>query len=210
LLLNKLQQMQKSDLSKVLDISRPTANKFYSEVSPDYITETESGLVWTESGCFYRGAGLAMSKDAAYMKVFCDSIKKLYKGLQGKGHKYLGYIFQLLPYVNREHNILCWNPEEKEKCSIQRMNLLDVCGLVGFDTKHIDRLFNIFASQKFDIDGCEEGYFRLLNQPNSNDYRTADILINPHLFYAGTDFRQADYAYATGARRKKLASIEHQ
>lgn len=123
--------------------SKRSADKF------DHIAETESGLVWIESGRFYRGAGLAMSKDAAYMKVFCDSIKKLYKGLQGKGHKYLGYIFQLLPYVNREHNILCWNPEEKEKCSIQRMDLLDVCGLVGFDTKHIDRLFNILASQKF-------------------------------------------------------------
>ena len=204
LLLPNKKQMQRTDLADIMMLSTPTVSRFFNEVSPEYVKETDAGLVWNNSGYFYRGKGLAMSEDAAYMKIFCECVRKLYRGSKGNSHKYLGYIFQLLPYVNREYNILCWNPTETKRRKVDCMNLLDVCELVGFDKHNVERLFNALAKQQFDIDGCRDGYFRLLCKPNSRDFRTADILINPHLFYSGTQFEQIDFYFASDERKKKM------
>lgn len=204
LLINNRTPMQKKDLPDVLEVSKPTALKFFSDTSPKFIQEDEKGLTWTESGWFYRGTGLRLSDDLDYTRVFCDCMKKLYKGARGKNIKYLGYIFQMLPYVNREYNFLCRNPKEKDIRKVDKMNLLDVCGLLGIDTHNIDRLYKMLSAQTFEIDGCKEWFFRLFNQPNSRDYKTADICINPNLIYAGSNFKQVEYMVAAPERKKKM------
>ena len=204
LLINNRTPMQKKDLPNILKVDRKTVTAFFAEVSPQFIQEDESGLLWTESTWFYRGKGLQMSEDEAYTRIFCDCMKKLYNGAHGKGLKYLGYVFQMLPYVNREYNVICSNPKEKDVQKICKLNLLDVCGILGFNENHVDRFARMLAAQTFEIDGCEEGFFRLLTQPNSMNYKTADIYINPNLLYAGTDFSKVDFLLATPKRREIL------
>lgn len=192
LLLNNRMQMHKEDLPEVLFVSRGTANKFYDEVSPLFVQESETGLHWTKNNGWLHKGALYMRDDLSYTRIFCNAMREMYKGAKGK-IKYLGYVFQMLPYINREHNILCWNPQEKDRQKIETMNLIDVCGLVGFDNTHIERLFERLAEQEFEIDGRTEWLFRLFNQPNSNDYRKAVICINPCLIYAGSDPDSVDY-----------------
>lgn len=195
IMLNNKTQMKKRDLPKVLDCSQPTANKFFSEVSPDYIFETEEGLFWKDNVWLHRGGGLIMSEDKFYIRIFCECIQKLYRCTRGKNAKYVGYVFTLLPYVNREFNILCFNPKEADAEKIKPMDFSDVCRLTGFDAHNGKRLFTALDNLSFMIDGKEQWFFRLLHQPHTIDYASANIYINPRLMYSGTSREKIEHLF---------------
>ena len=205
-------QIQKKDLPAILDVSEPTARKFFNEVSPKYIKDTEQGLIWVD-GFFHKGEKYFNSNER-YMRIFCEHIQKLYKTVKNNGIKFLGYIFCMLYYVNMEHNILCFNPLEKDIEKVQRMNLRQFCEIIGYDIHNIDRLYKALDAPTFEINGREQWFFRLLLQPHSKDYTLADIGINPKLLYSGSDMENVKAlctAYDTGRalrgrKRKEITS----
>lgn len=173
-------RINKNELSQILGISERTAQRFWREVCPQYISEEMDGTLKLNPDVFSRGKAKRLI--AFYIKVFSKGMKSLYNSVPKSKHKHLGYIFAMLPYVNIEHNILCYNTAEKEIDKIEPMSMKEFCAEIGFDYRHVDRLHDIFKSICFDVDGKKELFCSIIR----NTYSGKELMvINPKVFYSG-------------------------
>lgn len=189
LMLSERRQMQKKDLEDVLKISPATMKRFWKSVSPKYIINTKDGLM---SSCpdIIRGDLPKVEAFQAYQKFYLDGIRKLYAEADNKHHKHLGYVFQLLPYVNIEYNILCFNPFEKNLTDIRPMSVKDFCQQIGYDNSHLNRLLSLYGKIRFDVDGKPQQFCAFSYDGLHREEML--IFVNPHIFYGGSDFRKVE------------------
>lgn len=101
--------MKKSDLQEVLHVSRATANRFWNEIKDVYIKESDKGLMLI---CDDIIRGKINDKQKLFQKFYIRYIRDLYSATKSTNHRYLGYIYQIMPYINFEYNVLCKNPLE--------------------------------------------------------------------------------------------------
>ncbi len=173
-------RITKNELSDILGISERTAQRFWREVCPQYITEELNGTLKLNPDVFSRGKAKRLI--AFYIKVFSKGMKSLYYSVPKTKHKHLGYIFAMLPFVNIEHNILCYNTAEKDIDKIEPMSMKDFCAEIDFDYRHVDRLHDIFKNIDFDVDGKKELFCSIIR----NTYNGKELMvINPKIFYSG-------------------------
>lgn len=185
LMLTERTPMRRKDLISVLGVSDSSARRFWREVSPDYIKEDSSGLIFTNADIFKRGK-LNKHIDNPYLKMYINGVRKLYKSANGEYHKQLGYLFKLLPFINIEYNILCTNPLETDIEKIKPISISDFCNLIGYDVSNISRLLNIYRKVRFDVEGKQERFCSLVY--DGIDRYSAKIIINPHILYSGSDY----------------------
>lgn len=189
---NRLQRserrlMQRKDLPSVLGVSPATADRFWKEVSPRYVMESDDGLLFTAKEAFVRG-GISSE---SYHRVWVDGVRQVYRKTDIKHHGHLGYIFQLLPYVNIEYNCLCHNIMETDSRELDFMTVAELCELIGYDQANFHRLKKVYRSIEFDVGGgrmerfCNFVYDGL-------DQSKAKIYINPHVVYSGTNYKQVE------------------
>lgn len=173
-------RITKKELPHILGISESAVRRFWCEVCPQYIYEEIDGTLKLNPDVFSRGKTERLI--AFYIKVFKKGMKSLYESVPKSKHKHLGYVFAMLPYVNIEHNILCYNTAEEDINKIEPMNMKDFCTEIGFDYRHVDRLHDIFKSITFDVDGKKELFCSIIR----NTYNGKELMvINPKVFYSG-------------------------
>lgn len=188
LYLTKRTPMYEDDLAMVLDLSKNTVKSFLNEASA-YLSVLEDRRLSIETDAFYKGA-LPKEQHSSFQKVYVDTVRKLYKTTPTNKHRYLGYIFLMLPYVNIEHNILCFNPEETDLESVRAITLLDFCHAINYDVNHAARLRREYAKIFFTINGREEKFCSFVfdgGNPNNSK-----IYVNPHVLYSGSDYAHVE------------------
>lgn len=178
-------QMKKSDLPEILNVSKSTVKRFWQEVNGKYIVETDEGLLFTNNDIFRNGK-LQKRKYGTYQKFYINAIRKLYKSTDK--HKHLGYIFQMLPYINFEYNIICKNPEETTLKKIEHMTLAEFCDAIHFDISHINRLLKIYKDLTFAVNDKQERFCAFVYDGLHRN--KAKIFVNPHILYCGSDYKQ--------------------
>lgn len=180
--------MEKSDLAKILGISKAAVTKFWKEVSPKYIAEKENNLIFTNTDVFIRRKLNQRGGFNPYQKFYMQGIRKLYEITAVTQHKHLGYVFKMLPYINLEFNVLCRNPLETDLERIEPLSLKDFCAEIGYDTSQINRLLNIYRKLTFDVKGKQENFcafvFDGINRNKSK------IFINPNVLYNGSNYQR--------------------
>lgn len=182
--------MRRSDLPKVLGLSYDSVAAFWAEVSPKYMTEDADGLLFSNADTFVRGV---INLGESYYRCYCNSIKKLYKQTDISKHKNLGYIFQLLPYVNVEYNVLCKNPTEDDLDEIEFLTLNEFSDLVISDRSNLHRLLKIYNDLRFTVTDKNSGKHmeRFVSIVNDGlDRGNAKIFINPRIVYSGSDYER--------------------
>lgn len=184
--LNSKTDMRRSDLSKVLGLSYDAAADFFYEVNPTYIVEDRDGLLFTTTDVFIRGA---LNLGETYYRTYCNGVAKLYNETSKTKHRYLGYIFQLLPFVNIEFNVLCRNPMETELKKVEFLTLDEFCKLIDFDKSNVHRLLKTYDKLRFtakDNDGTHLERFVSVVFGGGN-IGTAKIFVNPRILYSGSN-----------------------
>lgn len=174
-------KISKSMLPDILRVGERTIDRFLCEVSPRYVLIDEEGYLSLNQETFTKGK---IKKNLAfYIKVFAKGMQNLYNSVPRSKHKQLGYIFNMLPYVNIEHNILCHNTDEISIDSIEPMTMTEFCKEIGYDYLHVDRLHKVFKSLTFDVgDGKHELFCSIIE----NKYTGKELMIiNPRVFYSG-------------------------
>lgn len=176
-------KISKSMLPDILRVGERTADRFLREVSPRYVLIDEDGYLSLNQEIFKKGK---IKKNLAfYIKVFAKGMQNLYNSVPRSKHKQLGYIFNMLPYVNTEHNILCHNTDEISIDSIEPMTMTEFCEEIGYDYMHVDRLHKVFKSLTFDVG---DGKYELFCSIIENKYTGKELMIiNPRVFYSGTN-----------------------
>ena len=173
-------KIHKKDLMSLLNIKERKYYKFIKECTDANILNIEDDETVTMSFKYF-GKGkiknLKNSKSMVITRIYCDTIRYLYKNCKEKFYKNLSYLYIILPYVNREYNILCNNPEEDNLEKINCINMVQLCEIVGYNPKNSYRLKqslkNILIEDRPIVSWVDNA---------SGEY----IFINPSLYYAGT------------------------
>ena len=146
-------EMQKSDIKDLLQLSKSAFHNFWNEVSPTYIIE-EGNTFKVNTKEINRGK--KRSKKSSYRKIWINQVRKLYQNTPTSKHKHLGYIFNLLPYINIQYNILCWNPDERILDNIKPLTVKEFCDNIGYNFNQVARLITIYQNITFDFKEAEE------------------------------------------------------
>ncbi|MBR6619904.1 MAG: hypothetical protein IKK85_06140 [Clostridia bacterium] len=177
-----------NELQKLLRVSRATFYRFWEEVNPAYLTRDTEGNILINNNVFSKGA---TKKNFAHRKFYIKGVQKLYKSTPLSKHKQLGYLFKLLPFVNIEFNLLCWNPLETDLNEVELMSLTDFCQQIGYDIGHISRLLSIYNNIKFETtDNTVERFCSVVY--DGLDRANAKIFINPHVLYSGSNYEKVE------------------
>ena len=172
--------IHKKDLMALLNIKERKYYKFIKDCTSANILNIEDDETVTMSFKYF-GKGkikkLKNDKNMVITRMYCDTIRYLYKNCNEKFYKNLSYLYIILPYINRDYNILCNNPEESNLEKIECINMLQLCNIVGYNPKNSYRLKqnlkNILIENKPIVSWVDNA---------NGEY----IFINPNLYYAGT------------------------
>lgn len=112
------------------------------------------------------------------MRMYVDTIRYLYENSEDRYKRGLSYLYAVLPWVNRDYNIVCSNPTETNLNDVIPLSTAEFCEVVGLEPTRAQcaRLRNILLPIK--IDGKPVVGWVL----NANGDR---IFINPRVYYAG-------------------------
>lgn len=161
-----LKNMKDNNLMFVAD------KKYY--INPEYFINGKVGKIDTNKG---------------YCRLYIDTIRQLYNGCPPKQHKVLANIFQLIPFIHYDRNIICKNPNcNADIEEIEYLTLNDICDLLGTSTNLGFRSSLAKQLYSFKIN-IEDKDFHLLSYVcinNSVDY----FVVNPLVIYRGNDLNE--------------------
>ena len=184
LCLRSRRRLTANDLPNKLGISRAQSNRFLC-AAKSYLTFDKDGYLSLDSSTFIFGALRQNSDSSIYQKVYRDSVRKLYKATPVSKHKQLGYVFQMLPYINKEYNILCTNIYETELSEIDVLTVSEFCEIIGYSKANSARLVKEYSKITFPVEGRQEHFCAFVYSGGStNDMR---IYVNPHILYNGSN-----------------------
>lgn len=194
--------MLRDDVRKVIRLHRCKFSNFWKKLmSTGIISENEDGSL-SVSPHFFRGKLSKGDKQGtAAMKIFTHAVRYLYENTEVRSHRYLAYLYRLIPYISLKYNILCFNPLETQDTNIRKMTAKDLCELLGMDESNQKRLIDTLLNLSF-VDKCgdERSVIRVIVDKKNSERRNF-ILINPQ-FYSGyiqeTDLLSALKEFTTG------------
>lgn len=177
-------KLRKEDLPRVLRLSPVTFWRFWKDVYGKYLIEKDDGTIQLSNVHFLRGKMPKSQIGIEWQKLFIDAIRELYDVIPVTKHRYLGYIFQLLPYLNMEYNILCHNPTEQNLDYIVPMTLDEFCVECGYTVEQRARLIKAYAQIQFEVEGRTELFCSFVS--SLNNVGDAKIYVNPNILYKGS------------------------
>lgn len=188
----------RSGLASLLGVSERQGYNFWNQmVSEGIFTERDDGAIAVNPEVFRKGSitnreiGAMVKENKYFMKLYVDGVRQLYQTASVRSAKTLSYMFQVLPFVNREYNVVCHNPLETDPRKIRPMRLGEFCDLVGYSRKHIRRMSRQLADPTFIVKGFEQsaiGY--VCNRGICQE--EFSIFINPNVYYAGSQHARVE------------------
>ncbi len=183
LMLTQRTPMKRTDLASVLSISPATVTRFLDEVVPVYITVNDDKTLSVNDTLFFRGYLTDNRRGIPYQKFYIAGVRKLYRMTPTNQHKQLGYVYQMLPYINREYNILCKNPDEAKLDDIVCLTEDEFCGKIGYSGANVHRLMKLYKGIRFEVGNHMELF---LSQANGM------FFVNPNILYIGSSFERVE------------------
>lgn len=187
-MLTERTKMKKADLKNVLGLSTGTTHSFWKDVEGTYILDFGKDGLKLISPYIVRGR-LGKTEDL-YKKFYLEGVRCIYEATATSKHRYLGYIFQLLPYVNTEHNVICKNPDEKDIEQVEPLLIDDICDILGYDKTQRSRFINIYRQLTFEYHGHEEWFVTFVTPQDYSELTKA--YVNPHVFFSGSDYHKVE------------------
>lgn len=114
--------MTLSDLRKKMKLTKEVFNSFYEEVKKAGLLFTdEDGFLYLNAKFFVKGTiEKRVMKHSYYKKISTKAIRWLYEDCKNaKNHGIFGRFYRIIPRVNTNFNILCYNPAETDLTKIK-------------------------------------------------------------------------------------------
>ena len=158
-----------------------------------YIFEQADGTL-KMSPLFCRGKLKHQSKKectSGYQQIYIEALRQLYWQTPVSKHCHLGYIFEMLPHINWEYNLLCWNPSEKDIEKVELMTIDELCATIGYSRSQRARLWNACQQLKFQSSGRTHN---LVSFVPGSDMQIGNmrIFINPRVIYRGSNWHRVE------------------
>ncbi|WP_405390498.1 hypothetical protein [Peribacillus simplex] len=173
--------IDRKGLEKLIGISRPKFSTFFKKLITEQIVQEVGKEIIVNPSVFYRGslkeAKLDKLDEYRHTRLFRKTVRDLYELHQGKKTAQLAVIYAVLPFLNFNTNIACFNPQENNGDELRPMSLENVAAALGYQDTHKLKV----ALEAAKVDG--KPVFWL--PPNVNDKRQRRIIANPRVVYAG-------------------------
>lgn len=180
--------MRKTDLPRILNLSERAAKGFVSEVKDKFLLVRDGDLYLSKE--YYRGEDKKYKKDSK-QKLFIESTRQLYYKLKPREHRYFGYVIRIIPYINREFNILCKNPDETVFDRIEPLSIGEICDIVRYDSHHSNEFLNGLTKCMFLSDGESQSLCAIV-QAVGNGVVGYGMFVNPRIIYNGSDYNKVE------------------
>ena len=183
LMVSEDESMTKKQMREILRVSEDTFHKFYTSLTnTGILSEDIDKCLYLNTSIFRRGTIKDVKDiDCNRTRLYMKSIRSLYRQAKISEHKLLSYLFQAIPFVNVNYNILCFNPLENDLQKVKPMIIKDFCVIIGYSQDNDRRL-------KTKLKGL-----RLKQLPVFSFVDNADGLfcyINPNVYYAGNKWEE--------------------
>lgn len=182
--------LKKEQLKSKIGVSDREFNSFWKEISIDNkIVYEENKRIFINKDVFMKGELPKKAiKNKDIIRLAVSGVRSLYENVDSiRSHKNLSYLFKIIPFVNKEWNIVCKNPKEKEREFIDYMTISEFCKAVGYDTSHARRLINALSLITFN------GQPALIYVTLDFNINKSKIVMNPNLYWAGSDWSNVKY-----------------
>lgn len=160
---------------------------FRLETIRDEITNRNIRAIFLDDTKFRKGF-IDTSVDRSFIRLNAEGVQSLYETCtSARAHKTLAYIFKIIPWINREWNIACKNPEERDYDAIRYLRLGEFADMVGYSRDNAKRLAKDLNSVRFEWHGSEQAAFiYMTNAPDRPEEWI--VAVNPRVYYAGQNF----------------------
>ncbi|WP_244933650.1 hypothetical protein [Neobacillus mesonae] len=172
--------IDKKALESMVGISRNKFREFYRKLIDEDILREVNGELFVNPSVFYRGPVSEIQYEIdeyRHTRLFRKTVRELYAKYTGRATTQLAIIYTVLPFLNFDTNVVCFNPQEHNEDEIKPMNLENLAALLGYKDTH--KLKRALDSVK--IDG--QPVFWLPH--NVHDKRQRRIIVNPRVVFAG-------------------------
>ncbi len=193
--------MKKRDLIYCLNISEREYYNFMKCMSENQIIKEGLGeheeYFYVNNEIFAKGSVTGESivsfakRNTFITRLYIDGIRRLYSNATVRSHKTLSYLFRLIPFINREYNVVCFNPLETDKRKIQPMSLSQMAECLGYEHSNASRLYKILKEITFIVDDVKVPAMRYVTSEIGN-YDEYSVFINPKLYYAGDKWNEVE------------------
>lgn len=182
------EHMTREQMEEIMLLKPTTFKSFLKEITEKGYLIKENKAYRINKEVFQKGeyTHKVSLADERFVRVYIKYIRHLYELTPQSKHVHLGYIFQLIPYINCEYNVLCHNPLEKDPEKIIPMTVGEFCEAIGYDVSQASRLLDIYDKITFEVDG-KNSYFCGYTGRKKQNNQDRRIIINPFIFFAGSD-----------------------
>ena len=161
--------------------SDSTWARFKDNVINGNIIKCVDNIYYINPSMFVKGElNKEVVKGNNYSRLFIHEIRHIFEVTSNRDIKKLGYLFQLLPYVSYEYNMVCFNPMERELKKIKYMTLGEVSKVLGLSENGFSLLAENLSAIKTRDGKSIIGQFKL-----DKDIRSNKLIINPTIMYRG-------------------------
>lgn len=185
----KMRALTRNEIKVLLKLSKSTFEAFLKEMKDNRLIIEASNQFFINEKYFSKGK---RRDDDNYTRVFIKTTRFIYENCSTRQHKTLSYIYQLIPYMNYELNILCKNPLEKDFDRIKKLTCKEICKLLSISTNN-KTMFSFRESLKnFYINVNGKKYYLISYVKVTNSYGIKDyFVINPLCFWRGNNLTES-------------------
>lgn len=180
--------LTRAEIQELLELSSATFSRFLKDMKDNNILIEENKTFKINRDYFIKGElGAKLDKDKEYCRLYISTIRQLYKGCKTSQHKILSNVFQLIPYIHYDSNILSHTTSSNEE--INPLSLDEVYALLGYkdeegkNSSNKSKLVNNLI--KFKVRYNEEDY-HLISYSKTN-FSDEHFIINPLVIYKGNN-----------------------
>ena len=183
----KIEALKRSDIKEILNLSDRALINFLNDVKKNNLMFEVDNKFYISNEYFCRGNCKDNNKfnKNDYTRIFIDTTRFLYNSCSARQHKQLSYIYQLVPFMNHELNILCSNPHELYFDKLEKLSLKQICELlkVSTDSRSMRKLREELLKFTVTIDNKQYRFLSWVKVNNTYDY----FVINPALIWSGSN-----------------------
>lgn len=172
--------VSRQQVKELLKISQRQFDTFFKKLTDANIIEYSDDCVKINTSYFRKGE---LSKDIKinynYSRIYINTIRYLYDNVKVSKHNQLGLYFKLIPYIHRQRNVLCHNPDSRIE-DVKLMNARELKEITGYHRNGVRKFINSLLATKL-----KNGESILVTVRNDPDEGKSYMLINPKVMYGG-------------------------
>lgn len=188
LIFDNARLVKKSNMNEILGLGKSAYTEFYTKLISLGILMVVEDKLYINRGYLFKGEigrHRSTAVDKQYTRVYIDTVRALYNQTPSRSHKLLGMLFRLIPYINKEWNIVSHNPNETLLEAVKPMTLGELTTTLGYDSDNASKLKRDMLSIT-----TKNGYRAVAFVQAEQDTRKMKIFVNPQVIYGGNDINK--------------------